>query len=225
MQAGNARYLSEKDFPETIPVFPLSGALLLPGGQIPLNIFEPRYLQMIEDAICSDRLVGMVQPRFDAGLGDTDPQQLCEVGCVGRLTAFTETGDGRYLITLTGISRFRIVEEMEVATPFRQCRIDAGPYARDFTADAGNRQFNRERVLEALRAYLSANNLTIDWDEINRADNEILVNSLSMAAPYGVREKQALLEAADTTKRAELLIALTERELGATIGDATINLQ
>ena len=98
-------------------------------------------------------------------------------------------------------------------------------YARDFTADAGNRQFNRERVLEALRAYLSANNLTIDWDEINRADNEILVNSLSMAAPYGVREKQALLEAADTTKRAELLIALTERELGATIGDATINLQ
>ncbi|MCB1476413.1 MAG: LON peptidase substrate-binding domain-containing protein [Rhodobiaceae bacterium] len=217
-------YSGPESLPSILPVFPLAGALLLPRGDLPLNIFEPRYLAMIDHALAGQRVIGMIQPDEAAAAGGS-VEPLERIGCAGRLTAFMETGDGRYLITLTGISRFRIVEEMEVATPFRQCRIDAGPYARDFTADAGNRQFNRERVLEALRAYLSANNLTIDWDEINRADNEILVNSLSMAAPYGVREKQALLEAADTTKRAELLIALTERELGATIGDATINLQ
>ncbi|MGE0230230.1 MAG: LON peptidase substrate-binding domain-containing protein [Flavobacteriaceae bacterium] len=218
-------YSGPESLPSILPVFPLAGALLLPRGDLPLNIFEPRYLAMIDHALAGQRLIGMIQPDEAAAGPRGSAEPLEQIGCAGRLTAFMETGDGRYLITLTGITRFRIVEEMEVATPFRQCRIDAKPFARDFTADAGGRMFNRERVLEALRAYLSANDLTIDWDEINRADNEILVNSLSMAAPYGVREKQALLEAADTTKRAELLIALTERELGATIGDDAINLQ
>ena len=223
MQAGNARYLSEKDFPETIPVFPLSGALLLPGGQIPLNIFEPRYLQMIEDAICSDRLVGMVQPRFDAGTGEADPPQLCEVGCVGRLTAFTETGDGRYLITLHGICRYRLLGEKPGNKPYRMFRI--APFISDLKQDEGADQVDRAALLDTFRAYLEANDMEADWDSVRRADNDILVNALSMMSPYGPAEKQALLEAPDLKTRAETLVAITEMHLAREAEDGTSVLQ
>lgn len=200
------------DLPQVIPVFPLDGAVLLARGQLPLNIFEPRYVAMIDHALAGRRLIGMVQPSPDAAPG---APSLCAVGCLGRLTAFMETGDGRYLVTLTGISRFRLVDEVEAATPFRQWRIDTRPFAGDFGPDGSAMSFDRERLLDTLRDYLDANNLSIDWDEIDGTDDETLVNSLSMAAPYGVREKQALLEAGDMSRRAELLIAITERQLGA----------
>ena len=223
MQAGNARYLSEKDFPETIPVFPLSGALLLPGGQIPLNIFEPRYLQMIEDAICSDRLIGMVQPRFDLGEADCERPKLCGIGCVGRLTAFTETGDGRYLITLHGICRYRLLDEKPGNKPYRVFRVV--PFVSDLKQNEGADQVDRAALLETFRAYLEANDMEADWDSVRRADNDILVNALSMMSPYGPAEKQALLEAPDLKTRAETLVAITEMHLARGAEDGPSVLQ
>lgn len=220
MQAGNARYLSEKDFPETIPVFPLSGALLLPGGQIPLNIFEPRYLQMIDDVITGTRLIGMVQPRFDIAQPDEDTPQLCEVGCIGRLTALTETGDGRYLITLHGICRYRIGTEKPARKPYRMCRIV--PFIGDLDQGDGADQVDRAALLETFRAYLEANDMEADWDSVQRADNDILVNALSMMSPYGPAEKQALLEAPDLKTRAETLIAITEMQLARESDDGGV---
>ncbi len=211
MQAGNARYFSEKDFPDTIPVFPLSGALLLPGGQIPLNIFEPRYLQMIDDAICAERLIGMVQPRFDADAPECDPPALCEVGCIGRLTALTETGDGRYLITLHGICRFRLLDEKTGNKPYRKFRIV--PFITDLKQSDGADQVDRAALLDTFRAFLEANDMEADWESVRRADNDILVNALSMMSPYGPAEKQALLEAPDLKTRAETLVAITEMQL------------
>lgn len=211
MQAGNARYLKDSDFPETIPVFPLSGALLLPAGQIPLNIFEPRYLQMIDDALRSERLVGMVQPRINGNEDDKAPPQLFDIGCIGRLTSLTETGDGRYLVSLHGICRFRILEEARTHKPYRICRI--APFAGDLNQGEGAKQVDRAALLKTFKAYLEANEMETDWESVQRADNEILVNALSMMSPYGPAEKQALLEAPDLKTRAETLIAITEMHL------------
>jgi Lon protease-like protein len=209
----NVSYHHLSDLPDVIPVFPLSGALLLPRGQMPLNIFEPRYLAMIDDAFRSGlRLIGMIQPdpsQPDAG----DKPPLYKVGCVGRLTELGETGDGRYLIQLTGIARFRIEEELDVATPYRQCRVTFEPFADDLAAHKGESEVDRESLLRALKNFLEANNLKADWQGIENAPNEALVNALAMMSPYGPAEKQALLEAADLKTRAELLVAITEIEL------------
>jgi Lon protease-like protein len=209
----NADYRGPIDLPETIPVFPLPGALLLPRGQMPLNIFEPRYLAMIDDSLRDGhRLIGMIQP--DAARGGTpETPALYTVGCVGRITQLAESGDGRYLVELTGVSRFRVEEELKVATAYRQCRVTYAPFADDFIARKGEDAVDREALLVTLRDFLKANNLKADWDGIEQAPNEALVNALSMMSPYGAPEKQALLEAPDLKTRAEVLIALTEMEL------------
>jgi len=210
----NAHYRGPIDLPEVIPVFPLPGALLLPRGQMPLNIFEPRYLAMIDDALRDGhRLIGMIQP--DVTHADAAPEvpPLFKVGCVGRITELAESGDGRYLIELTGIARFRIEEELRVQTPYRQCRVTFAPFADDFVARKGEDEVDRDAVLTALRDFLEANDLNADWDGIQKAPNEALVNALSMMSPYGAAEKQALLEAPDLKTRAEILVAITEIEL------------
>jgi uncharacterized protein len=206
----NAVYRGPVDLPGTIPVFPLSGALLLPRGQMPLNIFEPRYLDMVDDALRDGRrLIGMIQPD-PAHPGPENRPNLYRVGCVGRITQIAETGDGRYLMQLTGVARFRIIQELPVATAYRQCSVDFVPYIDDFTARKGEEQVNRKAVLTALTSYLKANNLKADWEGIENAPNEALVNALAMMSPYDPAEKQAMLEAPDLKTRAEILIAITE---------------
>jgi uncharacterized protein len=209
----NAEYRGPIDLPEVIPVFPLPGALLLPRGQMPLNIFEPRYLAMIDDALRDGhRLIGMIQPDV-AHSGSADKPPLFKVGCVGRITQFAESGDGRYLIELTGVARFRIEHELPVKTDYRQSRVTYAPFADDFIARKGEGAVDREAVLKALRAFMKANKLQADWEGIDQAPNEALVNALAMMSPYGPPEKQALLEAPDLKTRAELLVAITEIEL------------
>jgi Lon protease-like protein len=209
----NAQYRGPIEMPGVIPVFPLPGALLLPRGQMPLNIFEPRYLAMVDDAFRDGhRLIGMIQPD-PTRPGPADKPPLYATGCVGRITQLAESGDGRYLIELTGVARFRVEEELTVATLYRQCRVTFAPFADDFTARKGENAVDREAVLEALRAFLKANDLKADWEGIEKAPNEALVNALSMMSPYGTAEKQALLEAPDLKTRAEILVAITEIEL------------
>lgn len=216
MKVGNHPYESANDLPGVIPVFPLPAALLLPGSELPLNIFEPRYLAMVDAALCGDRIIGMIQPDESRPADAGDPA-LCTVGCAGRLTAFSESGDGRYLITLTGIARFSVVEEIAAGTDYRQCRIDAGAYACDFGL-SGEAEVDRDAVLKTFCAYLKANSFEADWDSVNQASNRTLVNTLAMMAPFGTREKQALLEAPDLKTRAETLVALTEMTLARDSG-------
>ena len=212
MQAGNAHYHSASELPSTVPVFPLPGALLLPGGQMPLNIFEPRYLQMVDDAMRGDRIIAMCQPRFDVYDSGNNDAPLCDVGCLGRITSLGETGDGRYVLTLQGICRFRVVQELAVTTPYRQ--ISFKPFVADLEDDKEDEEeVDREALLTAFRAYLDANGMEADWESVSRASNETLVNALSMMSPYGPAEKQALLEAPDLKTRAETLIAITEINL------------
>ena len=209
----NAEYRGPIDLPHTIPVFPLPGALLLPRGQMPLNIYEPRYLAMIDDALRDGhRLIGMIQP--DPGhSGPANKPPLYQVGCVGRITQLAESGDGRYLLELTGVARFRIEEELHANTAYRQCRVTFAPFAADFIARKGEEAVDRKALLEALKDFMKANDLKADWHDIDKAPNEALVNALSMMSPYGPAEKQALLEAPDLKTRAELLVAITEIEL------------
>jgi Lon protease-like protein len=208
----NVAYHKPADLPEVIPVFPLTGALLLPRGQMPLNIFEPRYMAMIDDALrSSHRLVGMIQPDT-AHPGPEAHPNLYRIGCVGRITQLAESGDGRYLIQLTGVARFHITEELPVTTLYRQCRVRYA-FPDDFTARKGEDAVDRENLFEALKQFLEANNLKADWDGIENAPNEALVNALAMMSPYGAAEKQALLEAPDLKTRAEMLIVMTEIEL------------
>jgi uncharacterized protein len=210
----NAVYRGPEAVPAVIPVFPLPGALLLPRGQMPLNIFEPRYLTMVDDSLRSgDRLIGMIQPDPAHPGADPDKPQLFHVGCVGRMTQFAESGDGRYLIQLTGVARFRIAQELSVATPYRQCRVTYQPFADDFTPRLGEDAVDRKALLRALTAFLKANNLKADWEGIENAPNEALVNALAMMSPYEAAEKQAMLEAPDLKTRAEILVAVTEIEL------------
>jgi Lon protease-like protein len=214
----NVVYHGPADVADVIPVFPLPGALLLPRGQMPLNIFEPRYLAMVDDALRGGhRLIGMIQPDPAHEGGSPDKPALYRIGCVGRLTQFAETGDGRYLIQLTGISRFAIAEELRVPTPYRQCRVTCAPFADDFVARKGEEAVDRPALLQALSAFLKANDLAADWDGIEKAPNEALVNALAMMSPYGPAEKQALLEAPDLKARAEILVAVTEIELAKTM--------
>jgi len=209
----NAQYRGPLELPKVLPVFPLPGALLLPRGQMPLNIFEPRYLAMVDDALRDGhRLIGMIQPDV-AQRGDDAKPPLYKIGCVGRITQLAESGDGRYLIELTGVARFQIEEELKVATLYRQTRVTYAPFADDFVARTGEDAVDRDAVLAALRGFLDANNLNADWDGIDKAPNEALVNALSMMSPYGPAEKQALLEAPDLKTRAEILVAITEIEL------------
>jgi Lon protease-like protein len=220
----NAIYEGAKDCPAAIPLFPLGGALLLPRGQMPLNIFEPRYLAMIDDALKRERVIGIIQPEPETGRQPEIPP-LLKVGCLGRITQFSETGDGRYIITLTGISRFRLLEELSVTTPYRQGRVGYDAFAADFVARSGEEEVDRKGLLKALRDFAKANDLKIDWKGVNEAPNEALVNALSMMCPFGPREKQALLEAQTLKDRAEVLVAITEIELARGGGDPDTTLQ
>ena len=215
-------FRSPQDCPQVIPLFPLAGALLLPRGQLPLNIFEPRYLAMVDDALAGRRTIGMIQPEDDE---NALSPRLYAVGCAGRITQFAETGDGRYMISLTGVSRFRIAEELTVTTPYRQARVDYEPFKLDFEARAGEADVDREGVIRTLKAFAKANDLKVDWKGINAAPNEALVNALAMMSPFGTREKQALLEAQDLKARAEMLIAITEIELARDAGNPDSTLQ
>lgn len=227
MKAGNAVYEKPTDLPEIVPVFPLAGALLLPGCRLPLNIFEPRYRAMIDHVLAGSRLIGMVQPRFardeHEALRRGSESPLCEIGCVGRLVSFTETGDGRYIASLEGVCRFHRGEELRAGTAFRQCRVApfVGDLGRDDTAD----DVDRASLLKTLQAYLDANNLEMDWESVERAKNDMLVNTLSMMAPYGPAEKQALLEAPNLKVRAETLVAITEMVLARESGEGGVALQ
>jgi uncharacterized protein len=209
----NVVYRSGADLPEIIPVFPLPGALLLPRGQMPLNIFEPRYLAMVDDSLRDGhRLIGMIQPD-PVHPAPEDRPNLFKIGCAGRITQIAETGDGRYLMQLTGVARFQVEEELKVATLYRQCRVSFVPFADDFVARKGEEEVNRKALIESLSAFLKANNLKTDWEGIEKAPNEALVNALAMMSPFGAAEKQALLEAPDLKTRAEILIAVTEMDL------------
>ena len=202
-----AGFRKASDLPQVIPVFPLDGALLLPHATLPLNIFEPRYLNMIDDALASHRLIGMVQT---VPGGSRERPNLSRVGCVGKITSFAETGDGRYLISLTGLCRFTVGQELPAQTPYRQVRPDFDSFANDLKPLEEDDGFDRVHFLRALKAYLDHRSLDIDWETARDAPCEALVNSLSMALPFDKAEKQALLEAQTTSDRRAALIALLE---------------
>lgn len=200
--------MNAADLPETIPVFPLPGALLLPRGRLPLHIFEPRYLAMIEDCLkTKHRLIGMIQPREVPGTGE---KRLNAIGCAGRLTGFSETEDGRYMITLSGMSRFRVKEEVAGFTPYRRCSVDWGGFQRDLGPTEEDAGFRREEFLALLGRYFAAMNLSTDWSSMKEAETELLINSLSMLCPFSPEDKQALLEAPSLTTRRETLVTLIE---------------
>lgn len=213
------RYHSTDDLPRTIGIFPLSGVLLLPRGQLPLNVFEPRYLALVESAISGSRLIGMIQPNENEE--KTLKPNLSAIGCAGRVTAYRETDDGRYLLTLTGICRFRVAEELDTPALFRAVKPDFAPFAGDLV-ETGDDEFPRERMLEALTGYLSRRDLKADWKSVMSAPSEALVNALSMMCPFDPAEKQALLEAPTLEDRVSTLVALLEMS-GAASGPATLN--
>ncbi|WP_395672337.1 LON peptidase substrate-binding domain-containing protein [Phenylobacterium sp.] len=204
-----APYRRIADLPQVIPVFPLDGALLLPGGELPLQIFEPRYLNMIDDVMAGDRVIGMVQTRPG---GDRSRPALADVGCAGRITSYAETSDGRYLITLTGVCRFEPGEELPVRAPYRQLRAAYDRFEADLAEDEETDAMEeaRERFGRALKRYLNRRELDIDWETAAAAPLQALVNSLAMGLPFDPAEKQALLEAPDLPGRFETLTALLE---------------
>jgi uncharacterized protein len=206
------QYRTPADLPRRLKVFPLPGALLLPHAELPLNIFEPRYLAMIEDALASDRLVGMIQPDDDAADLSGSPA-LKQVGCVGRITSFAETPDGRILTTLSGICRFTIVKECASDKPYRQVEADFSGFERDLVEGDEDDGVDRTSLIKVFRDYLAANDMSADWDQVRAASTEALVNTLAVLAPHAPRDKQALLEAKDLKSRADVLIALTEMAL------------
>ena len=199
------------DLPDTIPVFPLPGALLLPRARLPLHIFEPRYLAMLEDCMKTpNRLIGMIQPREVPGTGE---KRLSAIGCAGRLTAFTETEDGRYMVTLTGVSRFRLREEVQGFTPYRRCTVEWTAFSRDLGGDETDAGLDRDSFFALLARFFQAQSMGTDWSGLKDADTELLINSLSMLLPFAPEDKQALLEAPSLVTRRETLVTLIEFSL------------
>mgnify|MGYP000057547158 FL=1 len=195
------------DLPDTIPVFPLSGALLLPRTRLPLNLFEPRYLQMLDDVLKTDhRLIGMVQS-YD---GPDGVNKLHSIGCAGRVTAFSETDDGRYMITLAGASRFRLIGEVDGFVPYRRARVNWQGFERDLGDVETDDTFDRQKFIDALGRFFDDQGLQTDWESLREAEDELLINSLSMLCPFEPEDKQALLEAPSLTTRRETLTTLIE---------------
>ena len=197
------------DLPGDISVFPLSGALLLPHGRLPLNIFEPRYLAMIDDCMAEGRLLGMMQgdasrPRTDRGTA------IYGVGCLGRLSSFSETDDGRLLITLTGLLRFRVVEELDMRRGYRRMQVVYREYLDDLGPLPGNESTPREKFMGVLRPYFSAQGMDVNWEAIEKTPEAMLVTTLSMLCPFAVAEKQALLEAPTPAERTKMMLALMQ---------------
>ena len=199
------------DLPDTIPVFPLPGALLLPRSRLPLHIFEPRYLAMLDDTLKTPgRLIGMVQPCLSPGCNDG---HLHQIGCAGRVTQFSETEDGRYMITLSGISRFRIRQEVEGFTPYRRCAVSWAGFERDQGAEEHDPGIDRTAFLQLLSRFFRLRQLDTDWDNLADADDELMINSLSMLLDFAPEDKQALLEAPCLGTRRETLVTLIEYAL------------
>lgn len=201
------------DLPASVPVFPLSGALLLPGAQRPLNVFEPRYVDMIDAALAGDRLIGLIQPEDTSEESPRGRTPLQKIGCVGRLTHFEETGDSRYFIILEGVCRFERRAELTVMTPYRQCMIDVSRFEADFDLERGEEEVDRTRFLKMMRDYAEFGDFELNWKEIEQTGTAALVNFCCMVSPYGAAEKQLLLEADSLEARAEALIALAEIEM------------
>ena len=204
-------YRKAKDLPGIIPVFPLDGAVLLPGSVLPLQIFEPRYLNMIDDAMAADRIIGMIQT---SGEGPRQRPELARVGCAGRITSYSETADGKYLIALTGLCRFRVTEALPEPKPYRTVKADFAAFEADLQVDTVTDwdEFERAPFFDLLRRYLDSRGLGVEWDVVNAAPAQALINSLSMALPFEPQEKQALLEAPGLEDRREVLTTLLEIE-------------
>lgn len=207
---GMASYSKIEDLPTELPIFPLTGVLLLPRGRLPLNIFEPRYLAMFDDAMGGSRLIGMIQPSAmkDDPFGATQPAELYRVGCAGRITSFNESGDGRYLVALDGIARFRVTSELTTQRGYRRVIPDWTPYKADLVED--NSQIDRQRLITLLQSYFRRLDLSANWDAIGDAPDERLLTSLAMLCPFEPSEKQALLEADCLSDRARLMMTLLE---------------
>jgi len=206
-----------EQLPDTLPIFPLSGVLLLPGGKLPLNVFEPRYLAMVFDALAGHRMIGMVQPVQPGGYAgdglplDDGKPKVHKVGCAGRIVSFSETEDGRLLLALSGVCRFEVGRELELAQGgYRRVSSIFSPYRADLEQDDEMVELDRERLMAALAAFFRGKNLSTDWDAVKQAADGNLVTSLSMVLPFGPVEKEALLEAADSTARAKLLVGFLE---------------
>lgn len=208
-----------EDLPRELPVFPLSGAVLVPGGRLPLNIFEPRYLNLVLDALQNGRMFGMIQPNYDAmpdelvddddEVGDDDEPPLYKTGCVGRIVYFEETDDGRLLVALRGLSRFHMLEEIDGVKGYRQLRVDYAPFAKDMEPPH-EFDLDRDTLLDALQPYVDAQGMRLKVDVIKGLSDHTLVNSLCMICPFDPREKQALLETMTPEDRAEMLLALLQ---------------
>ena len=195
------------DLPGAIPVFPLSGALLLPRGVLPLTIFEPRYRRMVSNAMAKERIIGMVQPMVaETPAGKPD---LYKTGCMGRITTFNETGDGRFLIMLTGVSRFDIVRELPEQDAYRRVIADYSRFSEDMEPEPAS-QIDRARLLDVLRLFIRRNAVEVEWEAVTALSDEALVTSLAMTCPFAANEKQALLECQDLAKRSQVLTALLE---------------
>ena len=224
------RYRRPADLPARLGLFPLRGAILLPRATLPLNVFEPRYLSLIDDAMSSSRVIGIIQPAGreredddgESPAGKAVP--LRRVGCAGRITSYQEMDDGRLIVTLTGIARFEVVEQPSSTLAYRTATANYDRFAQDFSIGLGEDQVDRTNLLRVLKTYLETNRLKADWHAVQRASSEFLINVLSVMCPYGPEEKQALLEAADLKTRADVLIALAEMEL-ASGGDPGTTLQ
>lgn len=213
----NNSYSSTSQLPSLLPVFPLTGVLLLPGSELPLNIFEPRYLRLIDDAIASHRTVGMIQPKDPAGnLFGTLP--LRRIGCAGRITQFSETGDRRYIIGLTGVMRFRIREETTTVEPYRLCDVDYSEFEHDLQSPP-DVEIDREKFIQTLQSFSVARQIRLDPDELKRTTNDVLVNAVSVIGPFGPEEKQLLLEAPTIKSRADALITMMEIASAGDLGE------
>ena len=211
-------YRKATDLPAVIPVFPLDGALLLPGGVLPLQIFEPRYLNMIDDAMAGERIIGMIQTTGEGERARPRPA-LARVGCAGRITSYSETSDGKYLIALTGLCRFEVVEEISAPKPYRQVRAAFALFEGDLQPDAEGEEFERAPFLNLLRRYLDHRGLGVEWEVVNAAPAPALINSLCMALPFSTQEKQALVEAPDLEGRRRVLTTLLEIEAASDTDD------
>lgn len=217
----NRIFRSAAEMPVEIPLFPLEGALLLPRRPIQLTLFEPRYLEMLDDALSGERIVGMIQPNEPEQPGRAPA--LYSIGCAGRVVQFAEIGDGRCFLTLMGVARFRLGAEQAREKPYRTAKADFTPFHEDFTEGAGEATVDRNGLISTLRQYADANEIKVAWNDVKEASNESLVNGLSMMSPCGPKEKQALLEAQDLKARAEMLVAITSMDL-ARNGDAASHL-
>ncbi len=207
--SGGTPYRRVLDLPAALPIFPLPGVLLLPRGKLPLNIFEPRYLSMVEHVMAGERLIGMVQPKSGESVAEGEAPEVYPVGCAGRITSYSETDDGRFLITLTGVGRFRILRELPGLAGYRRVEPDFAAYPDDLGPAAGGIG-DRQRLINALKGYVSQFGLAVEWSTLEKTDDDRLVTALAMICPFEAGEKQALLEAPDLVERARLVTALIE---------------